>query len=285
MALLAVVLVGLAGCAERQVRAGQPAPPPVAPTSAPPRPASPSLPTDKWELRVYGMKTAIFDASPDRAPRADRMARAEKDLLQDGKAQARTGVGHLLDNTAPETPKHLFAAFVLAYADLDYQRGREVLLRYQRAWGGARRNQRSVDRVPLRDHDPQDVFSIGGEDVPSVLYELYAKRKDPLILREMMEARPWSDASGTTCLDGSLERALRLDAHAFLVELSSRDRKVQEKVCRGLGADVSDQIAEKSRSALQTEAARKGSEYAALARQALKWMEEERKRWSRPQGQ
>ena len=281
-ALLAAVVLSLTGCPEHLVQAVQPtSPPPAAPKPPPvPRqPAAPPLPTDKWELRVYGMKTAFLQASPDKAPRADRLARAVKELLQDGQAQARTGVGHVLDSTPAEKPEHFFAAFALAYADLDYQRGRDVLLRYQRSWGHARRGPPSADWLSFSGSDPEDVFHIDYEDTPQVLHALYDRRKDPVILRGLMEASPWADGAGKMALDAALEQVLRQDAHAYLRELSGLDPKVQKSVCAGLGADVDEKTAQRSRSALEAEATRKGSPYRALARQALKWMEEERKKW------
>ena len=282
--MLLVGVVTVTGCQRAVPPAAAPliyAAPPAAPTPAPTlpvapqaeeRPSGPAPPADCWGRRLHGVKAALLPDLPDEQAWRERLAKAMEVLLHDGRAKARVGLRRILKRTTPDQPERLFAAFALAYADLDYEQGRDILFRYLRSWGPDKDVQ--AERDSWNRQNEQDPFRYGGDDTAHVLYVLYQRHPDRLILQRLMEAIPWADGGGAEVLYGVLEEAATDHTHDFVRALSHVSPEAGRNACRGLGNGSNGGDPQRVRESFQAEAHRQYSGYPRTVRRALQWFEE-----------
>ena len=234
-------------------------------------------PADCWGRRLYGLKEAVCPRhtnSTDTPPFEKRLRRATKALFTDGRATTRRGVRETLASTGPDQPEHVWAAFALAYFDLDYEEGTTILLRYLRAAGPPGQEDLTAERRVW--NNVRDPFWVHGYDLPWLFYSLYQRHADTAILQGLMQMMSCGDGLDVFDLKTALAAALEEHPRDFVRALARLAPERAEDVCRRLGADdsVGPKMIAAERRGLGAEARRKGSARAAAARQALTWFEQ-----------
>ena len=285
-ARLAVLLLGavvIAGCQRMAAPVAAPASAPP-PAVAPPanalstggaeaevdesRAAWDRLDADCWGRRLRAFKEPFCPVDAEPRPKfEDALRDAKKALFHDGRGKARQGLRQLLARTGPDDPEHFWAAFALAYLDLDYARGRDLMLRDIRASGPAGEGELSAER---RHWDDQSLFMDDPANAPFWLVTVYDRHPDPVVPRELLAAMTWAQDRYWQELAGACGHLAIRHPRAFLAALKGVNPIVGEATCADMWGTEGYE-AGKIRRALQSQARGGGPEVASTARQALRW--------------
>jgi len=127
--------------------------------------------------------------------KAPPLAVARANLLQFGAKTAREALEQILSESEPTSKLRIFAAFALAYTGVDYERGREVLLHYLAATNPDAGNDLMTEAQALKTPGEPDLPACGGEDVAILVWRLFERTHDQVLVQRLDEARQWSDGA------------------------------------------------------------------------------------------
>jgi hypothetical protein len=175
------------------------------------RPAALRALAANWEPRVVALGMWVR-ARRNAPPPASRLrARAEQAILAGGRKTATAELRRLRDGLEVNDPLRPASAFAMAWLGFDYQRSRAILFQYSRAaehrrsrqtgpaggvnWhtlGERQAHWRAIAEAEIRraKTNPGSGYAlISPEDTPDMLYALWERRRDPLLVKELLISR------------------------------------------------------------------------------------------------
>ena len=138
--------------------------------------------------------------------KAPPLAVARANLLQFGAKTAHKALKQILSESEATSKMRIFAAFALAYTSVDYERGREVLLRFLAATNPDADNDLMVEAQALNTSSGPNLPACGGEDVAILVWRLFEQTQDEVLLQRLDEARQWSDGALSEVLNSLQSR-------------------------------------------------------------------------------
>jgi len=150
-----------------------------------------------YELCELYSAAINMDSWPPEVAQAQlaRANEARTSILRLGPDTAAAALEQILSESEPTSRLRIFAAFALAYTGIDYERGREVLLRFLAATNPDADSNLRAEVQALHPPYDRDLPACGGEDVAILVWRLFEQTHDEVLLHRLEEARQWSDGA------------------------------------------------------------------------------------------
>jgi len=201
------------------------------------RPRALAALSEKREGRVVSLCSwALFTPWRTSAGARKAVRAAERDILAVGRVPASRALRRLRDGLGKNDALRIAAAFDMAWIGMDYKRSRDILLFYSHSVGA--RSSSQVDWLNLmedqaswdslvaalaRKHNLEPPYHgtalIAPEEMLTMVHALWVRRRDPVLVKELLMGHPCADGAAAEALAGAVHDIMVKDPRALLTAL------------------------------------------------------------------
>jgi hypothetical protein len=156
-------------------------------------------------------------------------SKAEKAVLANGKKRAEVELGRMLKKLPLTDPLKFQVAYTMALLNFDYKTSRKILLQYLYEMRVGPPHTSAIDWKRFENADPTAPEGQGammGEDMLGLVFDVYEKRKDPLLLSALLEQVPFTDGGAAEVTGECLARIARTHPSDLLKGLDEKSNKI-----------------------------------------------------------
>ncbi len=244
---------------------------------------SSSLPPLKPDQVIWAQRVRLvwrMHNSPDYSKA--KVRDTENAVLADGRPRAKAELGRLLQERPLSDPLRFQVAFTMGLLDLNYPASRKVLIQYlgEMRLGPPHPGVIDWERFGEMNADPEappDERRMLGEDMLGLIFDVYERRNDPVLLSALLDFSPFTDGAGTEVMGVCLTEVTKKHPADLLRALSHKRKAVWQSVYDTIGSDIGDTSPRKTFSKLAQIAKDKPNPLSPLAKRLLKGIEKEQR--------